>query len=106
MLRDVLDRAPFTGEAIRDALGTADDVLSRHQDIPVHERRLRTKGTFGSLVRLFVLNEPVRGDEARAALAPLPLDVAVDMRIARRDGHLVGPTVRLVPHDDLVIASD
>jgi len=105
-LREVLERAPFSGEAIRDALGTADDVLSRHQDIPVHERRLRNKGAFGSLVRLFVLNEPVRVDEARAALAPLPLDAAVDMRIAHRDGDLVRPTVRLVPHDDLVIASD
>src|SRR6266542_4493249 len=58
-LRDVLDRQPFTGEAIREALGTEEEVLSRSRDIPVHLRRLRTRGTFGALVQLFVLNVPV-----------------------------------------------
>ncbi|TMB94291.1 MAG: hypothetical protein E6J38_08445, partial [Chloroflexi bacterium] len=53
-LREVLDRAPFTGEAIRAALGTEDEVLSRSRDIPVHLRRLRDRGTFGALVQLFV----------------------------------------------------
>jgi hypothetical protein len=36
-LREVLDRAPFTGSAIREALGTGDDILSRHRDIPIHD---------------------------------------------------------------------
>lgn len=102
-LRDVLDRAPFTGEAIRDALGTAEDVLSRARDIPVHERRLRQRGAFGALVRLFVLNQAVPRGEAAAALAPFPLDAAVGLRIVRLEGDLARPLVRLVPHDDLMM---
>jgi methylase of polypeptide subunit release factors len=105
-LRDVLDRQPFTGDAIRDALGTEEDFLSRSRDIPVHLRRLRTRGTFGVLVQLFVLNEPAPVGLVREALAPLDLERAARMGLIRVEGDLVHPLLRLVPHDDLVIASD
>ena len=106
VLRDVLDRAPFTGQAIRDALGTADDILSRYRDIPVHERRLRERGTFGTLVCLFVLNLAVSEAAAREALTPLSIDLAVRLGLVRQSDGQVRSLVRLVPHDDLVIASD
>ena len=105
-LRDALDRAPFTGEAIRAALGTEEDVLSRSNDIPVHVRRLRAHGEFGALIQLFVLNVPTSAALIAGALQPLPLDTLERMRLVRVDGELVLPLVRLVPHDDLVIASD
>lgn len=105
-LRDALDRAPFTGDAIRAALGTGEDILSRARDLPVHERRLRARGAFGGLVQLFVLNLPTPRPLIAEALAPLTLDAATRIGILRVDGDLVHPLVRLVPHDDLVIASD
>ncbi len=105
-LRDVLDRAPFTGEGVRDALGAGDDILSRNRDIPVHERRLRSRGTLGTLIRFFILNLAVSEAEASVALAPLPVDAAVRLGLARQGDGQVRPLVRLVPHDDLVIASD
>ena len=105
-LRDVLDRAPFTGEAIRAALGTEEDILSRSRDIPVHIRRLRSRGAFGALVQLFVLNVAVATDLAESALAPVTLDAAERMGLLRRDGNVVQPLMRLVPHDELIIASD
>ena len=105
-LREVLDRAPFTGDAIRAALGTEDEVLSRSRDIPVHLRRLRDRGAFGALVQLFVLNVPVPIDLMREALAPLALETAERMGIVAREGKVVRPLVRLVPHDELIIASD
>ncbi len=105
-LRDVLDRAPFTAEAIREALGTEEDVLSRAREIPVHLRRLRTRGTFGALVQLFVLNEPAPLELTREALAPLGLDACARMGLLRVQGDLVHALVRLVPHDELIIASD
>jgi methylase of polypeptide subunit release factors len=104
--REVLDRAPFSAEAIREALGTGDEVFSRHRDIPVHERRLRSRGSFGTLIRIFVLNLPVPEADAREALAPLPLEAAERMGVVRRADGTVRPLARLVPHDDLVIASD
>ena len=105
-LRDALDRAPFNAEAIREALGTEDDVLSRSRDIPVHLRRLRTRGAFGALVQLFVLNEPTSVGLAREALAPLSLEACARMGLLRLDGELARPLLRLVPHDELIIASD
>jgi methylase of polypeptide subunit release factors len=105
-LREVLDRAPFTGAAIRDALGTEDEVLSRTRDIPVHIRRLRDRGAFGALVQLFILNIPVAAERMSEAVAPLTLDACERMGILRRDGDVVRPLVRLVPHDELIIASD
>ena len=105
-LRDLLDRAPFTGEAIRAALGTEEDILSRSRDIPVHVRRLRDRGAFGTLVQLFVLNLTVNASAAREALAPLTLDALERMNVLEVEGDRVRPLVRLVPHDDLIIASD
>lgn len=105
-LREALDRAPFTADAIRAALGTEEEILSRSRDIPVHVRRLRTRGAFGALVQLFVLNLPTSTELVAEGLAPLGLDAAARMGILRVDGALVHPLVRLVPHDDLIIASD
>ena len=105
-LRAALDRGPFTGDAIRDALGSEEDMLSRSRDIPVHLRRLRTKGTFGALVQLFVLNEPTSVALLREALAPLDLESAARMGLLRVEGDQVHALLRLVPHDDLIIASD
>ena len=105
-LRDLLDRAPFTAASIREALGTEEDVLSRSRDIPVHVRRLRTRGTFGALVQLFVLNEPTPVDLVREALAPLGLDAAQRMGLLRVAGDSAHALMRLVPHDELIIASD
>jgi methylase of polypeptide subunit release factors len=105
-LRDVLDQAPFTGDAIREALGTGAEILSSSRDIPVQLRRLRARGTFGALVQLFVLNEPTALDLTREALVPLGLDAAARLGLLRVEGDRVHPLVKLVPHDDLIIASD
>jgi methylase of polypeptide subunit release factors len=105
-LREALDRAPFTGDAIRRALGTEDDILSRSRAIPVHVRRLRTRGAFGALVQLFVLNVLTDRELVREALAPLPVEDAAAMKLLRVEGDVVRPLIRLVPHDELIIASD
>lgn len=105
-LREILDRAPYTTEAIHAALGTQEDVISRVRDLPVHVRRLRTSGPFGALVRLFLLNVPTDADAVAEALAPLTLDAAARMAVLEVGDGTVTPLVRLVPHDDLVIASD
>ena len=106
VLREVLDRAPYTAEAIRAALGTEEDIMSRVRDIPVHVRRLRDRGAFGALLRLFLLNVPTNADEIASALAPLTLDAAARMGLLSVADGLATARVRLVPHDDLVITSD
>ena len=105
-LRDVLDRHGYGPDPIRAALGTEEDILSRNRDIPVHVRRLRTRGAFGALVQLFVLNEPTAVALTAEALAPLSLEQCARLGLLEVNGDVVRPLVRLVPHDDLIIASD
>ena len=105
-LRAVLLAAGFTGEGVRDALGTGVGVLSGWVDIPLHVRRLAATGPLGTLIRLLVLDEPVASSDAAGAFAPLPLERVEQIGIVARDGAEAHPLVRIVPHDELLIASD
>ena len=105
-LRAVLDRYPFTGENIRAALGTDGEILSRPRELPVQLRRLKAKGAFGALVQCLVLNEPTHVALMREALAPVTLETCSAMRLLRVEGDRVIAIAKLVPHDELIIASD
>jgi methylase of polypeptide subunit release factors len=105
-LRAVLDRYPFTGDNIRAALGTDGEILSRPRELPVQLRRLKAKGAFGALVQCLVLNEPTDAELMREALAPVTLETCAAMRLLRVDGDRVISLVKLVPHDEYIIASD
>jgi len=104
--RDRLDALGYTADGIRAALGTTDEVLSRARDIPVHVRRLRGAGALGTIIRLLVLDLPVRRDELATAIAPLPVALLGELGLVRPDGEDIVPLTRIVPHDDLLIASD
>ncbi len=106
-LGDVLRGAGFTGEGVREALGASGELISRHADIPLHMRLLRDAGAIGTLVQLFVLDQAVAADDARVAFAPLGLERVEAMGVVRRDGdELVTPLIRIVPHDQMLVASD
>ena len=106
-LGDVLRAAGYTGEGVRGALGTGARVLSRSADIPLHVRRLEGAGRLGTLIRLLVLDRAVTADAARDAFAPLALERVEELGIVAPDGGSdARALVRIVPHDDLLIASD
>lgn len=105
-VRDRLDALGFNAAAVRDALGTGDDVLSRTRDIPVHVRRLRAAGPLGVAIRLFIVDRSVPRDEIARAFAPLALDAVASLGLLRVTGEDVVPLVRIVPHDDMLVASD
>jgi len=105
-LGDVLRGAGFTGEGVRTALGASGDLISRPVDIPVDMRRLRGAGTIGTLIRLLVLDEAVGADDARTTFAPVTIDRLEALGVVRRDGDEVAPLIRIVPHDELLVASD
>jgi methyltransferase family protein len=105
-LREVLLGAGYTGEGVRAALGTAGEVLSRSADIPLHMRRLDGNEPLGTLIKLLVLDAPVKTAEAERAFAPLSLDQLEQIGVVSRGAGDVRPLVRIVPHDDLLIASD
>ena len=106
-LRAILGAAGYAGPAIQARLGTERDILSRPGDFPAHLRRLEgDESALASLTRIFVLlaSESVEG--ADRVFAPLGADGLERLGlVSRRDGRLVA-SVRLIPHDELVIASD
>ena len=106
-LRALLAAAGYTGPAIQSRLGTERDILSRPGDFPAHLRRLEgDDSALASLIRIFVLLASESAEAADRIFAPLGAGGLERLGlVSRRDGRLVA-TVRLIPHDELVIASD
>jgi methylase of polypeptide subunit release factors len=106
-LRDVLRRADFAGDAIREVLQAQGPSLGRPADLPVHLHRLDGRDdAFALLVRLFVLGQAQPAGEVDRLLAPVGADELEAIGIVRREGDRIARTVKLIPHDELVIASD
>ncbi len=99
--------AGYTGPAVQERLGTERDVLSRIGDFPAHLRRLEgDESPLASLIRLFVLLASESTETADRSLAPLGSAALVGLGLVRREGDRLVAAARLIPHDDLVIASD
>jgi methylase of polypeptide subunit release factors len=105
-LRAVLAAADYTGQGVRAALGTGAELLSRSVDIPLHVRRLDGVEPLGTLVKLLVLDEPVSADAATRAFAPLSLEHVERLGLIAAGPEEIRALVRIVPHDELLIASD
>ena len=105
-LRALFESVRYTPEAIRAAIGTADDVLSRFGDIPVQLRRLSTGAPLETLIRLFVLNVPVSRKAGDAATGALGATGLARLGLIALDGAEARPLVRIIPHEDVLIVSD
>ena len=106
-LRAAIDAAGFTAPAVRKALHADADLLSTPQDAVVNERRLaEAPAALAALIRLFVLELPVAVDDADRALGEPGAHALVDLGLATEQDGLLRRSVRLVPHDHLLIASD
>jgi SAM-dependent methyltransferase len=105
-LRTALDGAGFTAAALRKVLGTGRGPLLRRRDHAVYRLRLERDGSpVVPLVRLFAMGDAVEQAERERAVGAAAQTI-VDLGIARVSGTSVTATVRLVPHDDLLVASD
>ena len=102
LLRD----AGYEPHRIQQRLATGDELLARSPELPSYLRRLGDADELAVLLRLFVLGVPVTrarldelvGTELRARLTGAGLLV--------QDSEVVHGAARLVPHDELLIASD
>jgi SAM-dependent methyltransferase len=105
--RDQIDRSGYTRNGIQDALGASGDVLARPRDRAAYVRRLGDDvGPLATLIRLFLIDEPVRESVVAAALGPGGVEDLVALGLIEVDEGLVEGTIRLVPHSDVLIASD
>jgi methylase of polypeptide subunit release factors len=105
-LARLLSVAGYDSHRIQQRLGTGDQLLARSPELPSYLRRLGDADELAVLLRLFLLGVPV----ARARLD----DVVGEQLLARlaeaglliEDAEVVHGAARLVPHDELLIASD
>jgi hypothetical protein len=105
-VRGLLRDCGYTREGIQGALGMSGDLLSRQADRPVHLRRLTGDGPLDTLIRLFLLDAAVEADVAEAALTTAGLAALEKLRMVEQSDGEVRGRLRLVPHGEILVASD
>ena len=105
-LARLLRVAGYEPHRIQERLATGDQLLARSPELPSYLRRLGDGDELAVLLRLFLLGVPV----PRARLDEV-LDTKLEARLAAagllvEDAEVVHGGARLVPHDELLIASD
>jgi SAM-dependent methyltransferase len=107
-IREVLDRAGYTEAAILEMLELAEIPGGRQriQTLPLHLWRSRGDSSLETLVRLFLLNQPVPLQPARQALAPMPVEVWAETGLLTPGSTEVRATVELVPYQGLLLTGD
>jgi hypothetical protein len=104
-LRALLARGGYTTERIEECLGGG-RISFAPPDIAVHVRRLPGGEPFSGVVKLFLLGLALSRGEAESALEPPAVDALERSGWLEATGGDVRATVKLVPHGDLLIASD
>ena len=105
-LARLLRVAGYEPQRIQERLATGDQLLARSPELPSYLRRLGDADELAVLLRLFLLGVPV----PRARVHEL-LHKQLEARLAGAGllveaGKVVYGAARLVPHDELLIASD
>ena len=105
-IRDVLARAGYTDEGVVKALGV--DTLSRLREkkVPALLRRTRGGTPLETLIRLFILDQPVDASSVARALAPMMPDDWIAFGLLEADGPQIYASVQLRCYQGLVLAYD
>jgi hypothetical protein len=104
-LRARLADVGYTTERLEESLGEGRISFSA-ADNAVHERRLAPGEPFSALVRLFLLGASLERDEAETAFDTLDVGSLVESGWLEEAAGGVRATLKLVPHGDLLVASD
>jgi methylase of polypeptide subunit release factors len=105
-LRSLLDAAGFTAGGVRAAVGAAGGALVAADTVATRRASLAAHVTpVATLASLLVVGDPVELEEAERRLGAL-VGCLIDCGLAVERGALLEPTVRLIPHDHLLVASD
>ena len=104
-LRRAFAAAGYTFAAVREILGADDTLTVMPQQVPLVNRQLGD-GSLGTLIRLFLVGAPVSPEQATRALAPLPLQEALNLGVVTLGRSRVHGAVRVLPTDDFLFASD
>lgn len=102
--REALAAAGYTQSALARTMKSKDS--GGRLDLPVVLRRTASASPYHSLVRLFLLGQAVRIDEAQAALTPLVTELLLGIGLLSCFDQMIRSVARLVGFEDLVIAHD
>ena len=105
-LAGLLREAGYTSPRIQERLGTGDELLARSPELPSYLRRLGDADELAVLLRLLLLGVPVDRGRVEGHLGGTLREVLESTRLLVHDGDVVHGAARLVPHDELLIASD
>ena len=105
-LARLLHAAGYEAPAIQERLATGDELLARSPELPGYLRRLGDADELALLLRLFLLGVPVRRGRLAELVGPELRELLDGAGLLVEDGEDVHGASRIVPHDELLIASD
>lgn len=105
-LARLLRLAGYDAARIQERLATGDQLLARSPELPSYLRRLGDSDALAVLLRLFLLGVPVARVRVEALLDPPLRELLGAAGLLVEDGEAVHGAARIVPHDELLIASD
>ncbi|MGZ6723686.1 MAG: methyltransferase [Solirubrobacteraceae bacterium] len=105
-LARLLRGAGYETPRIQERLATGEQLLARSPELPSYLRRLGDSDALAVLLRLFLLGVPVSRMRLEAIVEPRLLERLDGAGLLVEDGRAVHGAARIVPHDELLIASD
>jgi SAM-dependent methyltransferase len=103
-VRRLLDRAGYSADGIA-AIGVVPGLGVRRPDVPILLRALEPVEPLATLVRMFLLGQPVPAPEARQTLGS-DVDALAQAGLARAEAGVIVPVAGLTPWRGLVVAHD
>jgi SAM-dependent methyltransferase len=105
-LAESLHAAGYEATRIQERLATGDQLLARSPELPSYLRRLGDADELALLLRLFVFGVPVAGTRFDELVGSRLADQLARAGLLVQDRDLVHGAARIIPHDELLIASD
>jgi hypothetical protein len=105
-LARLLRLAGYQAAGIQERLATGEQLLARSPELPSYLRRLGDADALALLLRLFLLGVPVARRRVEALLEPSLRSGLWAAGLLVQDSEAVHGAARIVPHDELLIASD
>jgi hypothetical protein len=106
LTRELLRAADYTPAGVAETLGRSRLLAIRGGDLPQYLYRTRGGSPRDTLIRLLLLEGPVAESSLHEALQGASVDSWIEAALVRREGDQVVAQVRILPYEQLYLASD
>lgn len=105
-LKHALTAAGYTREVVLETLHSDQHLLAQPGEVIVFERRVAGGNPADTLIKFFLIGMTVDATELAAALPSFTLDELRRVGMVEPDGVGIRCPIRIVPHGDVMVASD